>query len=263
MLVRDLQVPATDTTKAIHGYLCSMKYLLLILSIAVLVLLAGCTAPPSTKISGQETPLVTVPPGTTASLAVVAAPLKYTPSMSSTVGIGLTPEYSGAGPVRYRWETNYGRFLGWNQTGTVTDFNETVVTDGLVYWSFPPADTSPAKPPVTVHAAAIDATGRPVATTEVYIGWEDDFTAVVTSAPCGVTNCHGTTVTCGVGVAEVCTAEYRPGDRCRSLAVCRVRNGTCTVVMEPAYQDCVACAENCNRTFPGSPISAFDCESQC
>ena len=34
--------------------------------------------------------------------------------MSSTVGIGLTPDYPGPGPVVYSWNTTYGYFVSWN-----------------------------------------------------------------------------------------------------------------------------------------------------
>jgi hypothetical protein len=185
--------------------------------------------------------------------------------MSSTVGIGLYPDYFGPMPVNYTWETNYGRFLGWNQTtGKITEYNETAVTTGPVYWSFLLEDAVVDRPPVSIHVDAVNVTtGRPLANATVYIGWEDNETAVVIPAPCGVTNCHGTNVTCGQDVAKVCTMEYRLGDKCRSLAVCRVLNGTCTVVEDPGYRDCVSCAENCNLTSGGDPLKAFECESWC
>lgn len=185
--------------------------------------------------------------------------------MSSTVGIGLFPEFFGPKPVSYTWETNYGKFLEWNQTtGKITEHNETAVTSGTVYWSFLSDNTSLDRPPVTIHVIAVNVTtGKSLANATVYVGWEDNTTAVVIPVPCGVTNCHGTNVTCGQNIAEVCTMEYRLGDKCRSLAACRVLNGTCTVVEQPGYSACVSCAENCSKTSGGDPVKAFECESKC
>ena len=246
----------------------------LISLVALAMFLAGCTsAPPATNATTSPTTAVTTgtipmtppPTPTGPALAVHASPEKYTPTMSSTVGIGLYPDYFGPVPVNYTWETNYGRFLGWNQTtGKITEYNETAVTAVQVYWSFPADDMSSDKPPVTVRVDARDGiTGMQLANATVYIGWEDNTTAVVIPAPCGVTNCHGTNVTCGKDIAEVCTMEYSLGDKCRSLAACRVLNGTCTVVEQPGYQACVSCAEQCNQTSGGDPVKAFDCESRC
>jgi hypothetical protein len=252
-----------------------MKVVLILISFAALAMfLAGCaSAPPAinattspTTVVTTGTPSMTPPPTPTGpSLAVHSSPGKYTPAMSSTVGIGLYPDYFGPVPVDYAWETNYGRFLGWNQTtGKVIEYNESAVTAGQVYWSFPSGDMNRDKPPVTVRVDARDGTtGKQLANATVYIGWEDNTTAVVIPAPCGVTNCHGTNVACGQDIAEVCTMEYRLGDKCRSLAACRVFNGTCTVVEQPGYRVCVSCAEHCNQTSGGDPVKAFECESRC
>ena len=252
-----------------------MRSILFLLPLAVIaMILSGCISEPP-AINGTSVPTTAVttstpamtPPPTPAGpeLIVHASPERYSPMMSSTVGIGLNPEYSGPVPLNYSWEANYGRFLGWDQTtGKITEYGETAVTTGKVYWSFPPEDSNPGKPSVTIRVNAVNVTsGKPLANATVYIGWEDNTTAVVIPAPCGATNCHGTIVTCGENIAEICTMEYRLGDKCRALAACRVVNGTCTVVEQPGYSTCVSCAENCNRTYEGDPIKAFECESKC
>ncbi len=185
--------------------------------------------------------------------------------MSSTVGIGLDPEYSGQEKVEFSWETNYGLFLGWNQsTGKIIEYGMTAVTPGTVYWSYSPDDTSLGKPSVTIRADAINVSdGRSEANSSVYIGWEDNTTAVVIAQPCGVTNCHGMNVTCGPDVAEICTMEYQIGDKCRAYANCRVQNGSCLVVEQPGYRPCVSCVENCIAMKGNDPIKAFECESAC
>ena len=252
-----------------------MKSILFLLPLAIIaMILSGCigeppdinaTSEPTTGVT-TTTPTVTESPtAAVPGLSVTASPERYSPMMSSTVGIALNPQYSGSGPVNYSWEANYGLFLGWDQaTGKITEYGYTAVTNGQVYWSFPPEDTNPGKPSVTIRVDAVDFTsGKLLANATVYIGWEDNNTAVVIPAPCGVTNCHGTTVTCGENIAEICTMEYRLGDKCRAFASCRVVNGTCTVVEQPGYSACVSCAENCNKTYPDDPLKAFECESRC
>ncbi len=252
-----------------------MKSLLILLPMIIVAgIIAGCIAEPpafngttaSPTVTTFPTPAVTPPPTAGApELSVQASPVRYTPAMSSTVGIGLYPDYTGPAPVNYSWEANYGIFLGWDQaTGKITEYGSTAVSNGQVYWSFPPEDPNPEKPAVVIHAEAVNiTTGRPLASATVYIGWEDNTTAVVIPAPCGVTNCHGANLTCGEDIAEICTMEYQLGDKCRSLAACRVMNGTCTVVEQPGYGACKACAENCSRTYAADPVKAFECESGC
>jgi hypothetical protein len=73
--------------------------------------------------------------------------------MSSTVGIGLTPDYSGPGPVIFVWNTTYGHFISWNAPDfKVIQYNDSSeTTDQTIYWSYPTEDMGKEKPPVTIR----------------------------------------------------------------------------------------------------------------
>ncbi len=62
---------------------------------------------------------------------------KYTPTMSSVIGIPLTAKFtSGKTPrnVTYHWISEYGRFLSWN--GKVIELGTDIMTQAnKVYWS--------------------------------------------------------------------------------------------------------------------------------
>jgi hypothetical protein len=280
-----------------------MKYSGLILLALFLLLIAGCTnvpgsQPPVSPSSGvspvtSSSPVTSAPAVTSAvptkdmpvtaplppvtapvsstvtpggTLTVATSPDLYTPVMSSTIGIRLTADYPGNTPVNYSWETNYGTFSSWDvTTGNIDPYSLTITTTGnVIYWTFPANDTGPDKPPVTVRVGAVDRlTGKVLAEKAVYIGWADNFTAVVMPAPCGGENCHGPEISCGRNVTEICTMQYMLGDKCRALASCRYVNGSCTVVKQPGYDACVSCTEQCNRTAGNDPVKAFDCESRC
>ena len=66
------------------------------------------TTPVTPSVTGIVIPLTT--PGIV-DVSIRASPEKYSPLMSSTVGIGLTPQYTGSGPVVYSWNTSYGYFV--------------------------------------------------------------------------------------------------------------------------------------------------------
>ncbi len=66
----------------------------------------------------------------------------YSPLMSSTIGIPLTPGYSGlhSPDLRYHWTTDYGTFVRWDPpVFTVTDLGrDAITTKGTVYWQYIP-----------------------------------------------------------------------------------------------------------------------------
>lgn len=225
----------------------------------------GTPATPPVPAGGM--PLTTPGP---VDLSIGVSPEQYSPLLSSSVGIGLTPKYAGPGPVVYSWNTSYGHFISWNapdwnvnQQGSSID-----TTNQTVYWSYSPDDMGKVKPPVTVRLIvktppqAHGGNGT-LAWKDLQIGWERNDTAVITQEPCGIQNCHGMEISCGKNVAEMCTMEYQLGDKCRSLASCQNVNGSCNVVQQPGYTSCVSCVEQCNKTSGGDPAKAFECEAKC
>jgi len=120
-------------------------------------------------------------------LSIQVSPEKYSPLMSSTVGIGLTPLYSGPGPVVYSWNTSYGHFNGWNSPDWMVDQlgGSTDTTNETVYWSYSPEDMGKEKPPVTIRLIVktppwTHGGNSTIAWKEIHIHWEQNDTAVVT-----------------------------------------------------------------------------------
>jgi hypothetical protein len=106
--------------------------------------------------------------------------------MSSTVGIGLFPQYTGSGPVVYSWNASYGYFIGWNASdGKVTLYDESVDTaDPTIYWSYSPDDMGKEKQPVTIRLVvktpprAHGGNGT-IAWKDLHVNWEKTDTAVI------------------------------------------------------------------------------------
>lgn len=157
------------------------------------ILVAGCTSPTGlhTPSPDARTASVTANPTFTPDKTIFtihASPEKYSPIMSSAVGIRLTPDYTASVPVSYNWTANYGTFISWNATeGNVTIGNQSLrTTDPSIYWSYPPEDMGREKPPVTVRLVIESERlihggggGRgTIAWSEIRIGWEKNDTAV-------------------------------------------------------------------------------------
>ena len=80
---------------------------------------------------------------------------------------------------------------------------------------------------------------------------------------CGFTTCHGLDLACGTNAPQMCTMEYRIGDRCRQYARCDTSGGSCTLVIEPKFTACKACVEKCQMAAGPDSLSAFSCEEKC
>lgn len=225
------------------------------------------TSPVTSFVTGTVLPLTTPAHG---DISIRVSPEKYIPLMSSTVGIGLTPLYTGTGPVVYSWNTSYGYFVSWNAPDwKVIQHNQTVDTmNQTIYWTYSPDEMGKEKPPVTIRLIIktpprTHGGNGTIAWKDLHINWENTDTAVIEQAACGVQNCHGMEISCGPNVVEMCTMEYQLGDKCRGLASCQNINGSCSVVKQEGYTKCVSCVEECNRTSGTDPMKASGCESRC
>ncbi len=123
----------------------------------------GPSLPPDTLTSpGTHVPTPDTPPGAVPvtrtgpvidphawSVVILATPDRYTPLMSSTVGIRLDAGYNATVPVFYAWGTDYGHFVSWNTTDReVTTHDRYVETHGpSVFWTYSPEDMGKEKPP--------------------------------------------------------------------------------------------------------------------
>lgn len=146
----------------------TLKIHLLLIVIILASLCAGCVA--ST--------------GSAPSISVSADRQEYSPIMSSTVGIGLTPALSTGinnSSVMFRWSTDYGYFISWGAPGfAVNDLGPYTVGDHKIYWSYNVSDMGKDKPPVHVTLSMVDrVTGKVINTTSLTIGWKDIDMAVV------------------------------------------------------------------------------------
>jgi hypothetical protein len=85
------------------------------------------------------------------------------------------------------------------------------------------------------------------------------------AASCGLTTCHGLDLACGANAPEICTMEYRLGDKCRQYARCDSSGGSCTLVTDPQFASCKACVEQCAaiKATTTDPAMVFECESKC
>ena len=71
--------------------------------------------------------------------AADAFPQRYTPIMSSTVGVGITINATGFDVTEslVSWNATYGKFLSWGTNLTVTDLGNPATNHGeRLYWSF-------------------------------------------------------------------------------------------------------------------------------
>lgn len=109
----------------------------------------------------------------------------YTPLMSSTVGIGLTPIYTSKrnlDTVKFHWKTSYGYFVSWSSPDfKVNLLGEDAVNNGeKIYWSYDPNEISIQKPSVKISLRIEDAQSDKLLTeSNIEINWEDIGTAKV------------------------------------------------------------------------------------
>jgi len=116
-------------------------------------------------------------------LALESTPDRYSPFMSSTVGIGITPHLAGVNmsETRFTWNASYGTFLSWAPPDyKVVDRGNPVENPGeKLYWSFsetPPVTTDPVR--IVVTATDI-ADGTILGTSTLTLGWDGNFAVIV------------------------------------------------------------------------------------
>jgi hypothetical protein len=159
-----------------------------LVTVIALLMVAGCLFPasenpPATVPSTCSSDAGVCPVTITRSVRIDAAPQMYTPLMSSTPGIGLTPNVIGFNPsdAEFTWNASYGQFLDWSSSNyTVTMLSQPVVNHGeKVYWSFidVPAST---RDPVIITVTARDLpSGQILGSSRLTLGWEGNFTVRV------------------------------------------------------------------------------------
>ncbi|HVN73463.1 MAG TPA: hypothetical protein VMT44_02580 [Methanoregula sp.] len=169
-----------------------MRYVVPVLFLACVlaILAAGCATNPPAETT---TPVPSVTPAApspaepstspaTTSLSIAASPQRYTPLMSSTVGIGLTANPTGFNrtDATYQWSANYGQFLSWAPPDyTVIPLRNPATTHGeKIFWSFTSKTQSP-DTPVIITVVAKDPSGFALGTSQLTLDWDGDFAVTV------------------------------------------------------------------------------------
>ncbi|MFA5347529.1 MAG: hypothetical protein WC294_05290 [Methanoregula sp.] len=155
--------------------------------LTALVILAGCSAPPG-KNTTPEVPSTCsaetgVCPFIPLSVMINATPHTYSPLMSSTPGIRLTPNVSGFNPAEaeFAWNASYGQFLSWGVPDyTVRSLPQPVINHGeTIYWSYSEPVASTLDPVIISVTARNISSGQIWGSSNVTLSWEGNFTVIV------------------------------------------------------------------------------------
>ena len=165
-----------------------MAYLPAPIILIALLVLAGCSAPPVNNTTPAVLATCSADTGVCplvipASVRIDATPSRYSPFMSSTPGIRLTPNVSGFNPAgaEFTWNASYGHFLSWGAPNfTISSLVQPVVNHGeTIYWTF----TDPAPPALDQVIISVTArntsSGQVVGSSKMTLGWEGNFTVIM------------------------------------------------------------------------------------
>jgi hypothetical protein len=194
------------------GYGMDSRYGYLLAICFAVILVAGCTGGSQTPVTPSPTTALAVSSGTPAaiqagvttpgcagdvcsfvpsstapvkstSLRLEASPQRYSPMMSSTPGIGLTPNVTGfnASAALFTWNASYGQFLSWNAPDyTVNQLGGAASSHGgKLYWSFAGSPASTTEPVVITVSAKDPATGAVLGTSTVTLAWDGNNAVTV------------------------------------------------------------------------------------
>lgn len=171
----------------------NIMYAGILIALALLLFTAGCvdaSQKNSPQTNTTETPASTCSAEAnvctvdlSGALRIDASPQVYSPLMSSTVGIGLTPNVSGlkTSGAEYEWNATYGHFLDWSAPAyTVNRLSNPVVSHGeTIYWSFMEAPEYPPEPVVISVTARDGISKKPIANSRLTLGWKNNLTVFI------------------------------------------------------------------------------------
>jgi len=153
-----------------------IQALLFVALLVVTGLSCGCLSP-----AAPESPAAPL------AIQINATPPRYSPVMSSTIGIRLTPvNTSGIIPsdASFTWETDFGTFYHWGPPDfKVVELAPTYTgTAEPVYWSYFSQLDEKYHNPVNITLAVTEpSSGKILASAILNVGWEDPrgFIAIV------------------------------------------------------------------------------------
>ncbi len=121
------------------------------------------------------------------SLRLTASPQRYSPLMSSTVGVGIDVNASGFDPAdaMVTWNATYGYFLSWGPVNyTVQGRGNPATNHGeKLYWSFIERPVSTSEPVIVTVTAADPATGQVLGNSSITLDWDRDYWVIVRNPP--------------------------------------------------------------------------------
>jgi hypothetical protein len=178
--------------KIMKPSLPNVVYSGILITLSLLVITAGCVD--SARVTTTEVP-AEVPASTCSvdtsvctvdlfgSVRINASPQMYSPVMSSTVGIGLTPDVSGfkTADTLFEWNATYGQFLDWSAPNyTVSRLSQPVVNHGeKIFWSFTEAPASPQIPVIITVTVRDIQSQKVLAGSLLTLGWKNNLTVFV------------------------------------------------------------------------------------
>ena len=141
----------------------------------------GCVNGKCGVVPAHPVPVLTVP---APSVRLEATPQRYSPMMSSTPGIGLTPNVTGftAADASFEWNATSGTFLTWDAPDyKVHEIGNPVANSGgKVYWTFTEKAASTKDPVViTVTAREMTRRGAVLGSSTVTLSWDGDYAVMV------------------------------------------------------------------------------------
>ena len=140
----------------------------------------GCTNGRCSVVQAQPTTSTVV---TKTSVTLTASPQRYSPIMSSTVGIGISVDANGfdADRALFAWNASYGKFVSWGPANyTVTEVGNPVTNHGeKLFWSFTERPASTLEPVVITVTATDSATGRMLGSSNVVLLWDGDYAVML------------------------------------------------------------------------------------
>jgi len=160
----------------------------ILITLSLLLIIAGCVD--SAQKNPPDVPALTCsvdtgvcPVTIPGSVRIDASPQMYSPTMSSTIGIGLIPNVSGFNPadVQFEWNATYGHFSDWSAPDyTISRLSQPVVNHGeKIYWSFTEEPASPLVPVIITVTARDVQSQKVLAGSRLTLGWKGNFTVVV------------------------------------------------------------------------------------
>jgi len=155
--------------------------IVLVVIVIVALVFSGILPVPENLLPAAVPAGITQAPGAGSSpsgpsLTLNASPKKYSPLMSSTVGIGIEPVVTGFDPkdAVFVWNATYGRFIDWNRTTyQISESGSRCRNNGdKLYWSFYDVPGN-APDPVIINVTALNPeTGAVIAGSSLTLGWD-------------------------------------------------------------------------------------------